>query len=60
MLVFLLILCFSVACEKAQISKTYTVGVVNLNPDLDKVFLGFKEKLAGLGYREGKNINSIV
>ena len=59
MLVFLLILFFPVACDKAQISKTYTVGVVNLNPDLDKVFLGFKEKLAGLGYREGRNISYI-
>jgi putative ABC transport system substrate-binding protein len=37
-------------------SKTYTVGVINIVPDLDQTFEGFKEGMKELGYREGKNI----
>ncbi|MBW2466687.1 MAG: hypothetical protein JRF02_05245, partial [Deltaproteobacteria bacterium] len=59
MLFFLLLVCAVWGCSKGQSSKPFTVGVVNLNKELDKVFLGFKGRLAALGYVEGQNINYI-
>jgi putative tryptophan/tyrosine transport system substrate-binding protein len=43
------------ACDNEK-TKTYTVGVINVVPDLDQNLAGFKEGMAGLGYIEGKNI----
>jgi len=62
--IFLLffLLCFiivSYGCNKSELHKTYTVGVVCLNPEHDKIFLGFKKGLAESGYIEGKNITFI-
>lgn len=60
LLFFLLLICVSAGCGKSELSsKTYTVGVVNLNNNLDKVFFGLKNKLEDLGYHEGKNITYI-
>ena len=54
---FLLLLTFVLACcSEAQLSKSYTVGVVNLNKEHEKIFLGFKKGLADFGYTEGQNI----
>lgn len=53
----LLLLGIGYGCNQAKLSsKTYTVGVVNLNADLDKVISGFKKNLAEKGFVEGKNI----
>jgi putative ABC transport system substrate-binding protein len=43
------------ACGNEKI-KTYTVGVINIVPDFDKILAGFKEGMAELGYLEGKKI----
>ncbi len=45
------------ACGGDQ--KTYTIGVVNLTPDLGPVIEGFKEGMTELGYIEGENITYI-
>ena len=61
LLLFLLLLyCLIASCTKNELSsKTYTVGVVNLNENLEKVFWGFKKNLGELGYQEGSNITYI-
>ena len=59
LLFFLLFIFVFAGCSEGQLSKTYTVGVVNLNKEHDKVFLGFKKGLTSLGYIEGKNITFI-
>jgi putative ABC transport system substrate-binding protein len=59
LLFFLLFIFVLAGCSEGQLSKTYTVGVVNLNKEHDKVFLGFKKGLTALGYTEGKNITFI-
>ena len=60
LLFFLLLICVLAGCGKNELSsKTYTVGVVNLNKEHDKVFLGFKKGLTEAGYIEGKNITFI-
>ena len=60
LLVLLLFICVIVGCtNNKSSSKTFTVGVVNLNEDHEKIFLGFKMGLAELGYTEGKNITYI-
>lgn len=59
LLFFLLLICVLAGCSEGQLSKTYTVGVVNFNKEHDKVFLGFKKGLTALGYTEGKNITFI-
>ena len=57
LLVLLLFVCVIVGCtNNKSSSKTFTVGVVNLNKGHDKVLLGFKKGLTELGYTEGKNI----
>ena len=57
---FLPFLLFISGCDKQQLNtKSFTVGVVNLNHKLDKVFNGFKDGLAELGYQEGSNIDFI-
>jgi putative ABC transport system substrate-binding protein len=43
------------ACKNEK-SRTYTVGVLNIVPNLDQATLGFKEGMTALGYVEGKNI----
>ena len=54
---FLTLLLFVTGCDGQQpSSKTYTVGVVNLNIHLEKVFNGFKKGLTKQGYIEGRNI----
>jgi len=42
--------------QDLQNTRTYRVGVINLNHDLEKVFGGFKKRLAEKGYIEGKNV----
>jgi len=37
-------------------SQTYTVGVINLAPDLDSTVAGFKEGMTELGYIDCENI----
>ncbi len=39
--------------------KTYTIGIINLAPDLESTVAGFKEGMTGLGYIEGENITYI-
>ena len=51
----LVVMVLLAACDNEK-SKTYTVGVINVVPDLDQNLAGFKEGMAGLGYIEGKNI----
>ena len=46
------------ACDNDQ-TKSYTVGVINIVPDLDTIVAGFKEGMAELGYIEGENISYI-
>ena len=55
-LFFLLLTFFFAGCRDAQLSKSYTVGVVNLNKKHDRIFQGFKRGLAEYVYIEGKNI----
>jgi putative ABC transport system substrate-binding protein len=43
------------ACDNEK-TKTYSVGVMNVAPDLDESLVGFKEGMTELGYIEGKNI----
>jgi putative ABC transport system substrate-binding protein len=47
-----------ISCKKKKI-KTYSVGMINIVPDLDQTLAGFKEGMSELGYIEGKNINYI-
>jgi putative ABC transport system substrate-binding protein len=48
------------ACGGVQAQdKTYTVGVINYAPPLEKSFEGLKEGLAELGYVEGENVTYI-
>jgi putative tryptophan/tyrosine transport system substrate-binding protein len=47
-----------VACGDEK-SKTYSVGVINIVPDFDKIMAGFKKGVAELGYIEGENIRYI-
>ncbi|MBN1815313.1 MAG: ABC transporter substrate-binding protein [Anaerolineae bacterium] len=42
------------ACGGGQ--KTYTIGVINIVPDLDNTLAGFKEGMTELGYIEGENV----
>jgi putative ABC transport system substrate-binding protein len=44
------------ACFLAPPPQTYTIGVINIVPDLDATFGGFKEGMTELGYIEGENI----
>ena len=46
------------ACDNDQ-TKSYTVGVINIVPDLDENVAGFKEGMAELGYIEGENLTFI-
>jgi putative ABC transport system substrate-binding protein len=56
----LILLLFVTGCEKQRhATKNYTIGVVNLNKHLEKVYNGFKEGLAKRGYIEGRNITYI-
>ena len=55
-LIFLLFLTLLNSCDTSQSPKTYTVGIVSLNPQHEKVLTGFKKGLAESGYVEGKNI----
>jgi len=60
LLVFSLLSFVIAGCTNNEpINKTYKVGVINLNKEHDKIFLGFKNGLADLGYTEGKNITFI-
>jgi putative ABC transport system substrate-binding protein len=45
------------ACGDAP--KTYTIGVINLSPNLDDTVEAFKEGMAELGYVEGENVTYI-
>lgn len=45
-----------VACGSQNDSQTVTIGVVNLTPDLDGVYDGFKAGMEELGYVEGDNV----
>jgi putative ABC transport system substrate-binding protein len=45
-----------VACGRAAVPKTHTIGVVTYNPILAPVLDGFKTKMAALGYVEGQNV----
>jgi len=58
-LLFLLYLTLLNGCDTSQSHKTYTVGVVSLNPQHEKILMGFKKGLAESGYVEGKNISFI-
>ena len=39
--------------------KAFTVGVVNISPNLDPVFEGFKAEMADLGYVEGETVTYV-
>ncbi len=47
------ILPLSTGCKK---KKVFTVGIVNINPGLEKVVDGFKSGMAKYGYAEGENV----
>jgi putative ABC transport system substrate-binding protein len=47
------------ACGGAQDQETYTIGVINLAPDLDSTVAGFKEGMTELGYIEDESITYI-
>jgi putative tryptophan/tyrosine transport system substrate-binding protein len=47
------------ACSNNETNKTYTVGVINVVPDLDQALAGFKEGMTESGYIEGKNIRYV-
>jgi putative ABC transport system substrate-binding protein len=48
------------ACGGVQAQdKTYTIGVINYDPGLEKTFEGFKAGMAELGYVEGENVTYI-
>jgi putative ABC transport system substrate-binding protein len=47
-----------VACRPTE-PKVITIGVVNLTPELDPVFEGFKEGMTALGYLEGEKVSYI-
>jgi putative tryptophan/tyrosine transport system substrate-binding protein len=55
-LFFLLLILLLASCKDAQLSKSYTVGIVNLNAQHDTIIHGFKKGLAEYGYIEGENI----
>ena len=57
--IFCLLLIFSAGCDRSKPGGPYTVGAVSLNPEHDKILLGFKKGLADSGYVEGKNITFI-
>ena len=44
------------ACIRPSAPKTYTIGVINVVPDLDDTLGGFKDGMTELGYIEGENI----
>lgn len=44
------------ACREKANLELYTVGVVIYNPELERVFDGFKARMAELEYAEGKNV----
>jgi putative ABC transport system substrate-binding protein len=46
------------ACDQ-ETTNTYTVGVINILPDLDQTLVGFKEGMTELGYIEGKHIRYV-
>jgi putative ABC transport system substrate-binding protein len=39
--------------------KTYTIGIINISPNLEETLRGFKEGMAELGYVEGSNVTYI-
>jgi putative ABC transport system substrate-binding protein len=48
------------ACGGVQAQdKTFTIGVINYAPPLEKSFEGFKAEMAELGYVEGENVTYI-
>ena len=57
-LLFLFLVCAGVSgcSHNNAANKTYTVGVVNFNPELDKIFHGFRAYMTRLGYINNKNI----
>jgi len=58
-LIFLLFFTLLNSCNTSQSPKTYTVGIVSLNPQFENILTGFKKGLAESGYVEGKNITFI-
>lgn len=44
-------------CRKA--AGMHTIAFINIVPDLEQAFAGFKEKMTELGYREGKQVRYI-
>ena len=58
-------LCFLLACmlllaggcgNKPEKTRHYTIGIVNLNPQLDQLISSFKQSMTQRGYIAGKNI----
>lgn len=47
------------ACRNTPSHQTYTIGIVNYVPILAKTIEGFKERMAELGYLEGKNVTYV-
>jgi putative ABC transport system substrate-binding protein len=41
------------------VSRTYTIGIINISSNQDETLRGFKEGMAELGYVEGENITYI-
>jgi putative ABC transport system substrate-binding protein len=44
------------ACFLVPPPQTYTIGVINIVPDLDETLAGFKEGMTELGYIEDENV----
>jgi putative ABC transport system substrate-binding protein len=59
MLIGAVLLSMALAACGNEKTKTYTVGVINIVPDLDQTLVGFKEGMTELGYIEGENIHYI-
>jgi putative ABC transport system substrate-binding protein len=46
-------------CGSPAEPKSYTIGVINLTPNLEDTLTGFKQGMTDLGYVEGKNVTYI-
>ena len=44
------------SCSTGKLQENYTVGIINLNPNLDRIISEFKRNMALRGYKEGVNI----
>ena len=56
LVLILAILSVMLNCSNNKQQQTYTVGIININKNLDRVISEFKKGMAQYGYNEGANI----